>query len=52
MIAHPEGYLYRDFARTRRGGGNATMPGLIDGLDEAVLASHRQNARWARLDQP
>lgn len=60
---HPEGYLeafaelYRDFARAWRGGESTAMPGLLDGLDgmafiEAVLASHRQNARWVRLDQP
>ncbi len=57
---HPEGYLeafaelYRDFARAWRGDTSAAMPGLLDGLDgmafiEAVLNSHRQNARWVRL---
>jgi predicted dehydrogenase len=60
---HPEGYfeafaeLYREFARAWRGGESISpnMPGLADGLDgmafiEAVLSSHRQNARWVRLD--
>lgn len=58
---HPEGYLeafaalYRDFARAWRGGESADMPGLQDGLDgmafiEAVLSSHRQDARWVRLE--
>ena len=58
---HPEGYLeafaalYRDFARAWRGGDSAGMPGLQDGLDgmafiEAVLNSHRQDARWVRLE--
>jgi predicted dehydrogenase len=57
---HPEGYfeafaeLYRDFARAWRGEENPAMPGLADGLDgmafiEAVLSSHRQNARWVPL---
>lgn len=57
---HPEGYfeafaeLYRDFARAWRGGETPNMPGLLDGLDgmafiEAVLSSHKQNARWVRL---
>ena len=57
---HPEGYfeafaeLYRDFARAWRGGDSPNMPGLPDGLDgmafiEAVLSSHKQNARWVRL---
>ena len=57
---HPEGYfeafatLYRDFARAWRGGESGLMPGLRDGLDgmrfiEAVLDSHRQNARWVTL---
>lgn len=57
---HPEGYfeafaeLYRDFARAWRGEASPDMPGLLDGLDgmafiEAVLNSHRQNARWVRL---
>ena len=60
---HPEGYfeafgeLYRDFARAWRGGDSTAMPGLLDGLEgmafiEAVISSHRQNARWVRLDQP
>ncbi len=60
---HPEGYfeafaeLYRDFARAWRGGESTAMPGLLDGLEgmafiEAVISSHRQNARWVRLDQP
>lgn len=57
---HPEGYfeafaeLYRDFARAWRGEAMPDMPGLRDGLDgmafiEAVLSSHKQNARWVRL---
>jgi len=60
---HPEGYfeafaeLYRDFARAWRGGSAAQMPGMADGLDgmafvEAVLASHRDGARWVRMTDP
>jgi predicted dehydrogenase len=57
---HPEGYLeafaqlYRDFAQAWRAGEDTGFPGLADGLDgmafiEAVIESHRQNARWVSL---
>ena len=47
--------LYREFARAWRGGESAGMPGRQDGLDgmafiAAVLNSHRQDARWVRLE--